>query len=47
MKRYNLAAFAVLLFTLPVSIFAAGTGLAGYGAAGCGLGSMVMGHDRG
>lgn len=47
MKRYSLAAFAALLLILPVSVFAASTGLSGYGAAGCGLGSMVMGHDTG
>lgn len=39
MIRYSLAAFLLLL---SVPIFAAG-----YGAAGCGLGSMVIGSDSG
>lgn len=42
MKRYSLIAAAASLFLLPVSVFAAG-----YGAAGCGLGSMVFGQKKG
>ncbi|ARO88252.1 DUF3015 domain-containing protein [Nitrosospira lacus] len=42
MKRYSLIAAATSLFLLPVSVFAAG-----YGAAGCGLGSMVLGSKPG
>ena len=42
MIRYSLAVLATFLLLLPVSVFAAG-----YGAAGCGLGSMIMGSDSG
>lgn len=42
MKRYHLIAIAASLLYLPVSSFAAG-----YGAAGCGLGSMVIGSKPG
>lgn len=42
MKRHSLIAAAVLSLLLPVSSFAAG-----YGAAGCGLGSMVLGSQSG
>jgi hypothetical protein len=42
MRRYSLIAAAASLFLLPVSVFAAG-----YGAAGCGLGSMVLGSKPG
>ncbi|MDN5936351.1 MAG: DUF3015 domain-containing protein [Nitrosospira sp.] len=42
MGRYSRIAIAASLFLLPVSVFAAG-----YGAAGCGLGSMVMGSQPG
>ncbi|MEO6823273.1 MAG: DUF3015 domain-containing protein [Nitrosospira sp.] len=37
MRRYSLIAAAASLFLLPMSVFAAG-----YGAAGCGLGSIVF-----
>ena len=43
MKLYKRIAVAASLFLLPVSVFAA----AGYGAAGCGLGSMVFGSKPG
>lgn len=39
---YSLAALTAFLLLLPVSVFASG-----YGAAGCGLGSMVMGSGSG
>jgi hypothetical protein len=42
MKRLTLTAVAVFLLSLPVSVFAAG-----YGAAGCGLGSMAFGSEPG
>lgn len=42
MRRYSLIAAAASLFLLPLSVFAAG-----YGAAGCGLGSMVFGSKKG
>ncbi|SFL08370.1 Protein of unknown function [Nitrosomonas aestuarii] len=42
MIRNSLVVFAVFLFLLPLS-----AGAAGYGTAGCGLGSMVIGSDRG
>ncbi|SEL52798.1 DUF3015 domain-containing protein [Nitrosovibrio tenuis] len=42
MGRYSRIAVAASLFLLPVSVFAAG-----YGAAGCGLGSMVIGSKPG
>lgn len=42
MKRHSLIAIAASLLLLPVSSFAAG-----YGAAGCGLGSMVLGSKPG
>ena len=42
MKRYSLIATAASLFLLPISVFAAG-----YGAAGCGLGSELMGSKPG
>lgn len=42
MGRYSRIATAAALFLLPVSVFAAG-----YGAAGCGLGSMVLGSEPG
>ncbi len=42
MKRYSLIATAASLFLLPISVFAAG-----YGAAGCGLGSELMGSQKG
>ena len=42
MGRYSRIAIAASLFLLPVSVFAAG-----YGAAGCGLGSMVLGSKPG
>jgi hypothetical protein len=45
MTRYSLVALMASLLLFPASIFAAGVG--GYGAAGCGLGSMVMGSDSG
>jgi hypothetical protein len=42
MARYSRIAVAASLFLLPVSVFAAG-----YGPAGCGLGSMVVGSKPG
>jgi hypothetical protein len=45
MTRYSLAALMASLLLFPASIFA--SGLAGYGAAGCGLGSIVMGPGSG
>ena len=42
MKRNNLTVFVAFLLLFPMSVFAAG-----YGTAGCGLGSMVIGSDRG
>jgi hypothetical protein len=42
MGRYSRIAVAASLFLLPVSVFAAG-----YGAAGCGLGSELMGPKPG
>jgi DUF3015 family protein len=42
MGRYSRIAVAASLFLLPVSVFAAG-----YGQAGCGLGSMVVGSKPG
>ncbi|MEO8995963.1 MAG: DUF3015 domain-containing protein [Nitrosospira sp.] len=42
MGRYSRIAVAASLFLLPVSVFAAG-----YGAAGCGLGSELMGSQPG
>jgi hypothetical protein len=42
MGRYSRIAVAASLFLLPVSVFAAG-----YGPAGCGLGSMVVGSKPG
>lgn len=42
MAKYGLIAIAASLFLIPVSVFAAG-----YGAAGCGLGSMVIGSKPG
>lgn len=42
MRRYSLIAAAASLFLLPISVFAAG-----YGAAGCGLGSMIVGSKPG
>ena len=42
MGRYSRIATAASLFLLPVSVFAAG-----YGAAGCGLGSELMGSKPG
>jgi hypothetical protein len=42
MGRYGRIAAAASLFLLPMSVFAAG-----YGAAGCGLGSMVVGPESG
>ncbi len=40
--RNGLAVFSASLLLLPISVFAAG-----YGSAGCGLGSIVIGSDRG
>ncbi len=42
MLRNSLAVLTTLLLLFPLSTFAAG-----YGAAGCGLGSIVVGSDRG
>ena len=42
MGRYRTIAVAASLFLLPASVFAAG-----YGPAGCGLGSMVVGSQPG
>jgi Protein of unknown function (DUF3015) len=42
MGRYGRITLAASLFLLPVSVFAAG-----YGPAGCGLGSMVVGSKPG
>lgn len=42
MGRYSRIAVAASLFLLPVSVFAAG-----YGQAGCGLGSMIVGSKPG
>lgn len=42
MGRYGRIAVAASLFLLPVSVFAAG-----YGQAGCGLGSVVLGSKPG
>jgi hypothetical protein len=43
MKRYILAIVGTILFFSPVSVFAA----AGYGEAGCGLGSLIFGNQKG
>ena len=42
MVRNNLLLFTAFLFLFPMSVFAAG-----YGTAGCGLGSIVIGSERG
>ena len=42
MKRFILIAVAAFMLSLPVAVFAGG-----YGAAGCGLGSMVFGSEPG
>ncbi|SEM76664.1 DUF3015 domain-containing protein [Nitrosomonas marina] len=42
MVRKSLVVFTASLFLFPMSAFAAG-----YGTAGCGLGSMVIGSERG
>ncbi len=42
MKKISLVLTVIFLYSLPMSVFAAG-----YGAAGCGLGSLVFGSKSG
>jgi hypothetical protein len=47
MKRYILAIVGSMLFFSSASAFAAEVGAAGYGEAGCGLGALIFGKQKG